>query len=80
MSEGWHKDKSTYVVVSQREQQQCRENEILIEKNRRDAYGKERHISYDLNISLSSWIETHEDEAGGSIKVCKTQQLCIMRE
>jgi hypothetical protein len=30
------KDKSTYVLASQREQQQCRENEILIEKNRRD--------------------------------------------
>jgi len=64
-----NKDKSTYVLASQREQQQCRENEILIEKNRRDAVEvKERHVSYDSNTSHSSWTETLEDEAGVSIK------------
>lgn len=64
-----NKDKSTYVLASQREQQQCRENEILIEKNRRDAVeGKDRHISYDSTISLPSWTEMLEDEAGVSVK------------
>lgn len=64
-----NKDKSTYALVSQREQQQCRDNEILIEKNRRDAIeGKERYISNDSNVSHSNWTETLEDEAGVSIK------------
>lgn len=64
-----NKDKSTYVLASQREQQQCRENEILIEKNRRDAFeGKDRHISYDSTIMLPSWTEMLEDEAGVSVK------------
>lgn len=64
-----NKDKSTYALASQREQHQCRDNDILIEKNRRDAIDrKERYVSNDSNVFHSDWTETLEDEAGVSIK------------
>lgn len=56
-----NKEKSTFILVQQRDQQQCCINEISIEKNRKDVDGKDRH-------NCSECIETHEEEGGNSVK------------
>lgn len=56
-----NKEKSTCILVQQRDQHQSCNNEISIEKNRKDADGKDRH-------NCSECVETREEEGSNSVK------------